>query len=80
MNLQAITVIDGKEAIITKNTFKTVEITFKVNLLQVQDEDKPKNTTFVMTRDSLSVDVGYLTMWKEGRLSIGGLLGESQQQ
>lgn len=77
LNLQETTVIDGKEAIITKNTLKTVKITFKVDLLHVQERDVPKNTTFVLTQDSLSVDVGYLTMWREGRLAIGGLLGES---
>lgn len=80
LNLQEITVIDGKDAITKTNTFKTLEITFKVDSLQVQEDDKPKNTTVLMTGDSLSVDVGYLAMWKEGRLSIGGLLGESQQQ
>lgn len=72
--------INGKESVIMKITFKTLDITFKVDLLQVQDEDKPKNSRFVISENRLSVHLGYLTSWKEGRLSIGGLLGKSQKQ
>ncbi|XP_026208746.1 sex hormone-binding globulin [Anabas testudineus] len=75
-NTNEITVINGKESVIMKITFKTLDITFKVDLLQVQDEDKPKNSRFVISENRLSVHLGYLTSWKEGRLSIGGLLGE----
>lgn len=51
---------------------------FKADLLQ--DGDKAKDTTFVMGEEVLSIQLGYLSAWKDGRLAVGGLLGESQRQ
>ncbi|KAM4536971.1 sex hormone-binding globulin [Odontesthes bonariensis] len=66
----------GEEKIIIKNSFKTLLITFLKDLLKVlPDEDESKTTTL---QASPASQTGYLTIWRDGRLAIGGLLGEDE--
>ncbi|XP_068444537.1 sex hormone-binding globulin [Clinocottus analis] len=71
-NTKEVTLTFGEEKISMKDTFKRLVIIFQSNFLQVlQDEDESK--TLPIGPGSLP---GYLTTWKEGRLALGGLLGE----
>ncbi|XP_044040908.1 sex hormone-binding globulin isoform X1 [Siniperca chuatsi] len=75
-NTKEVTLTFGKETHIMKDTLKRLVMTFKTNLLQVlQDEDESNTTTFSIRPLR---DPGYLTTWREGRLAIGGLLGEGE--
>ncbi|KAF3697919.1 Sex hormone-binding globulin [Channa argus] len=69
-----VTLTFGEEKMSMKDTFRRLVITFLTDSLQVlQDKDDPKTTTFPISPVS---HPEYLTTWKEGRLAIGGLLGE----
>ncbi|XP_037614741.1 sex hormone-binding globulin isoform X1 [Sebastes umbrosus] len=70
-NTKEVTLIFGEEKISLKETFKRLVITFQTDLLKVlKDEDKSKTT--------LSINLRCLTTWRGGRLAVGGLLGESE--
>lgn len=58
-------------------TFKRLVITFQTDLLLLQDEYASKTTQIPVSPVS---HPGYLTTWREGRIAIGGLLGEIKQQ
>ncbi|XP_040038328.2 sex hormone-binding globulin [Gasterosteus aculeatus] len=73
-NTKEITLTFGEENITMKDTFKRLVIIFQTDLLQVlRDGDKSNTTTLPINPVS---HPGYFTTWKEGRLAVGGLLGE----
>ncbi|XP_068569405.1 sex hormone-binding globulin [Cebidichthys violaceus] len=75
-NTKEVTLTFGDENICMKDTFKRLVIIFQTDSLQVlQDEDESKTTTLPISPVS---HTGYLTTWKEGRLAVGGLLGEEE--
>ncbi|XP_031707464.1 sex hormone-binding globulin [Anarrhichthys ocellatus] len=75
-NTKEVTLTFGEENICMKDTFKRLVIIFQTDSLQVlQDEDESKTTTLPTSPVS---HPGYLTAWKEGRLAVGGLLGEEE--
>ncbi|KAM6894742.1 sex hormone-binding globulin [Lycodopsis pacificus] len=75
-NTKEVTLTFGGENICMKDTFKRLVIIFLTDSLQVlQDEDESKTTTLPTSPVS---HPGYLTAWKEGRLAVGGLLGEEE--
>lgn len=74
-NTKEVTLIFGEEKISMKETFKRLVITFQTDLLKVlEDEDESKTTLSIIPGSHL----GYLTPWREGRLAVGGLLGEGE--
>ncbi|KAK2863120.1 hypothetical protein Q5P01_002653 [Channa striata] len=76
-NTKEVTLTFGEEKISMKDTFRRLAITFQTDSLQVlQDTNEPKTITLSI---SLVSHPGYLTTWKEGRLAIGGLLGEGEE-
>lgn len=78
LNLQEVILIFGEEKISMKDTFKRLVITFQTDLLKVledEDEDESKTTLSIIPVSH----PGYLTTWREGRLAVGGLLGEIKQ-
>lgn len=78
LNWQEITLTFGEENITMKDTFKRLVIIFQTDLLQVlRDGDKSNTTTLPINPVS---HPGYFTTWKEGRLAVGGLLGEIKPQ
>ncbi|XP_029311154.1 sex hormone-binding globulin [Cottoperca gobio] len=73
-NTQEVTLTFGGEKISMRDTFKRLVITFQTDLLQaLQDEDQSKTLSI-----SPLSHPGYLTTWREGRLAVGGLLGEGE--
>ncbi|XP_045920369.1 sex hormone-binding globulin [Micropterus dolomieu] len=75
-NKEEVTLTFGKDTVSMKDNFKRLVITFKTDLLQVlQDEDESNTTTLSMRSES---HPDYLTTWREGRLAVGGLLGEGE--
>ncbi|XP_069579012.1 sex hormone-binding globulin [Brachyistius frenatus] len=73
-NTQDVTLTFGEEKITMKNSFRRLLITFMKDLLKVRlDKDESKATTLSVSSASHS---GSLPAWTEGRLAIGGLLGE----
>ncbi|XP_074479546.1 sex hormone-binding globulin isoform X2 [Sebastes fasciatus] len=76
-NTKEVTLIFGEEKISMKDTFKRLVITFQTDLLKVledEDEDESKTTLSIIPVSH----PGYLTTWREGRLAVGGLLGEGE--
>lgn len=77
-NLQEVTLTFGEQRISVKDTLKKLAITFQADSLRVlQDEDGSKTTSLSVGSESRP---GYLNMWREGRLAVGGLLGEIKQR
>nr|XP_020441566.1 sex hormone-binding globulin [Monopterus albus] len=71
-----VTLTFGEYKIQMKDVVKRLVMTFQTDLLQVlQDFDEPKTTTVSI---SPVRHPGYLTTWRDGRLAIGGLLGEGE--
>lgn len=78
MTLQEVTLTIGEQQFTMADTFKNLEITFKTDLLQLR-KDEDESNTLTLSVSPVS-DAGYLTPWTEGRLAVGGLLGENKQQ
>ncbi|XP_042257534.1 sex hormone-binding globulin [Thunnus thynnus] len=77
-NTKEVTLTFSGDKISMKETFKRLVITFQTDLLQVlQDEDESKTTQIPVSPVS---HPGYLTTWREGRIAIGGLLGEGEDR
>ncbi|XP_028983108.1 sex hormone-binding globulin [Betta splendens] len=72
---QELTVTDNEKLVVMKDSLKRLEIMLKAD--SPQDEDKEKESAFVMSGGTLSVQLGHSSAWKDGRLAIGGLLGEN---
>ncbi|XP_026170761.1 sex hormone-binding globulin isoform X2 [Mastacembelus armatus] len=71
-NTKEVTLTFGEEKITMKDIFKRLVITFQTDSLQVvRDEDVTTNTM-------LPISPGYMTMWRQGHLAVGGLLGEGE--
>ncbi|KAM8898095.1 sex hormone-binding globulin [Spinachia spinachia] len=75
-NTKEITLTFGEESVSMKDTFKRLAIIFQADLLQVL-RDGDESTTTALAVSPVS-HPGYLTAWKEGRLAVGGLLGEEE--
>ncbi|XP_071316156.1 sex hormone-binding globulin isoform X2 [Trachinotus anak] len=74
-NTKEVTLL-GEEKISMKNTFNRLVIGFQTDSLEVlYEEDKPNTTASSV---NLLSNPGYLTTWREGRLAIGGLLGDGE--
>ncbi|XP_039996191.1 sex hormone-binding globulin isoform X2 [Xiphias gladius] len=69
-----VTLTFGEEKTSLKNTFKSLVITFQTELLQVF-QDEHKTTSLFVTA---MTNPGFWTALREGRLAIGGLLGEGE--
>lgn len=76
LNLQEVTLTFGEEKTSLKNTFKSLVITFQTELLQVF-QDEHKTTSLFVTA---MTNPGFWTTLREGRLAIGGLLGEIKKK
>ncbi|XP_037334635.2 sex hormone-binding globulin isoform X2 [Pungitius pungitius] len=75
-NTKEITLTVGEEKVSMKDTFKAMVIIFQTDSLRVlRDGDESNTTTLPIGPVS---HPGYLTTWKEGRLAVGGLLGEEE--
>lgn len=60
-----------------KDTVKRLVVTFRTDSLHVfEDEDDVLTTVSTIGTGS---HPGFLTTWGEGRLAVGGLLGEIKQ-
>ncbi|XP_022616445.1 sex hormone-binding globulin [Seriola dumerili] len=70
-NTKEITIF-AKDKTTTKNYYKRLAITIQADSLTVIQEDDES------TSISIFHHPGYLTTWREGRLAIGGLLGEGE--
>ncbi|KAM9335569.1 sex hormone-binding globulin [Symphorus nematophorus] len=74
-NTQEVTLTFGKEIITMKDTFRRLLITFQTDsLLLLLDEDELSSTRSIFPINHFD----QLTTWREGRLAVGGLLGEGE--
>lgn len=77
-DLQEVTLTFGELKISMKDTLKKLAITFQADSLRVlQDEDESKTASLSVGSESRP---GYLNLWREGRLAVGGLLGGIKQR
>ncbi|KAM8746672.1 sex hormone-binding globulin [Acanthopagrus schlegelii] len=71
-----VTLTFGDLKISMKDTLKKLAITFQTDSLRVlQDEDESKAVSLSVGSESRP---GYLNLWREGRLAVGGLLGDGE--
>ncbi|XP_023276630.1 sex hormone-binding globulin [Seriola lalandi dorsalis] len=70
-NTKEITIF-AEDKITTKNYNKRLAITIQADSLTVIQEDDESTAIYIFSHP------GYLTTWREGRLAIGGLLGEGE--
>ncbi|XP_056224728.1 sex hormone-binding globulin [Seriola aureovittata] len=70
-NTKEITIF-AEDKITTKNYYKRLAITIQADSLTVIQEDDESTAIYIFSHP------GYLTTWREGRLAIGGLLGEGE--
>ncbi|KAM4612167.1 sex hormone-binding globulin [Polymixia lowei] len=75
-NTKEVTITFGNDKLIMAEGFKRLAIIFQKDFLQVlKDEDPSGATKLSIPPESQS---HYLTIWRGGRLAIGGLLGEGE--
>ncbi|XP_068611970.1 sex hormone-binding globulin [Brachionichthys hirsutus] len=75
-NTKEVTLTFGKDKLSMNATFKKLLVIFQADSLRLhQDGDESKITKLPVSPTS---HPGYLTVWREGRLAIGGLLGEGE--
>ncbi|XP_076581396.1 sex hormone-binding globulin [Chaetodon auriga] len=75
-NTKEVTLTYGKETMRMKNTINRLVLTFDTDSMHVFEAEDDSEVT--MSSDSVVSFPGFLTMWREGRLAIGGLLGEGE--
>ncbi|XP_070849939.1 sex hormone-binding globulin [Chaetodon trifascialis] len=77
-NTKEVTLTYGKEKMSMKNTIKRLALTGDIDSLYVFEDEEEEDSEITTSSHNIVSFPGFLTIWREGRLAIGGLLGEGE--